>query len=677
MKKQAKYRKRRTRRKELAAQHLTDQRMMENAMQLARSGQLEQARDLCCSALEQNAGNPDAWHVLGMTLHLAGQHEHAADAYRKSIDLFADNSAVHTNLGVALAAAGDLVAAAESYRRALELEPELPEAHNNLANALRDLGRYPEAEPFYREAIRLRPDYGLAICNLGSVLERSGALEEAERHYLRALELNPLHVPTLNNMGSVLSRQERNEEAVQYYRAALKQQPSVAAAYSNLAFVFAKLGHFQEGLDLLRTAMQLDIGMASNYLFMLSKDPAVPPQQLFDEHRSWGQSLEAMVEPYQHDARPTVDRKLRIGYVSPDLRAHVVANYIYPVLANYDREQFEVICYAEVAEPDSVTEQLRKLVDGWRSTCGLDARQIAKTIYEDRIDILVDLAGHTANNRLAVFAHRPAPVQVSWMGYPNTTGLSSIDYRITSEFQDAADEQRFYTEQLVFLDGGSACFVPPSDAPPVADLPALKNDHITFGSLHRLDKITDQTFDHWARVMKAVPNSRMLVFWPTLFGARADWMREQFSQRGIEANRLDLCHEFVDGHYFPVYHQIDIGLDPIPWTGSTTTKEAMWMGVVPVALYGKRRSSRGSAVVLHQVGLDKLIATTPERYVDLVVEIAGDIVRLAELRSGMRQRMRQRLSAPETYTRDVEELFRSLWGRQLNEADVPESCIAN
>ena len=628
---------------------------------IARGGQHQQARDLCCDALEDDPRSTDAWHVLGMTLYLAGDAQNALQALERAASLEHPNAAVFSNLGCVHASLGDLQAASANYRRALRLQPELPEANNNLANALRDLGELTEAQKYYREAIRLKPDYCEAWNNLGSVLEKNGAFREAEEHYQRALDLNPVHTSTLNNMGSTLARQERNGEAIAYYRRALELQPDLAATYSNLAFVFAKQGNLSEVIDLLRTAMQLDPAYASNYLFMLSKDPNVSPEELFAEHCRWGHRLQQTIVPHLLGNRPDPDRRLRIGYVSPDLRDHVVAKYIEPVLANHDPTQVEIYCYAEVFVPDNVTRHLRTLADHWRSTCGQTSACVAEMIHRDQIDILVDLAGHTANNRLGVFAHKPAPVQVAWMGYPNTTGLSTMDYRITCDFQDPVGEEQFHTERLVRLPGGSACFVPPEAAPPVAPLPALERGEITFGSLHRLDKITGATFDHWSRILAAVPDSRLLIFWPTLHGSRKEWMLEEFAARGIPKQKLDLRHETDENGYLAVYHEIDIGLDPIPWTGSTTTKEALWMGVVALALYGSRRSARGSAVVLHQIGLDELIAASPDHYVELAIQLAGNVGRLAMLRQAMRNRMRQHLRDPLSFTRGLEAAFRTMW----------------
>ena len=632
-------------------------------MSLAQTGQLDGARQVCYDALQTDPENADAWHVLGMTLHLAGEAQTAIEAFEKATQFSVPSAALLTNLGVAQAALGQQESAVASYRHALRLQADLAETHNNLANSLQSLGQLDEAIQEYESAIRLRPGYDEPLNHLGTIYEQRREYESAHVFYERALAANPRSVSTLNNLGSLLARQEKNAEAIECFRLALQLDPQSAATFSNLAFVFAKQGNHSEVLDLLRTAKQIDPAYTSNYLFMLGKDPSVSASQLLQEHQVWGQTVESKITPCQHPATQDPERRLRIGYVSPDLRKHVVAQYIEPVLRNHDHQKFEVFCYAEVPCPDAVTDRLQQYVDHWRSTCGRNDDEVVRQIRQDRIDVLIDLAGHTAHNRITVFAHQPAPLQMAWMGYPNTTGLTRIQYRLTCPYQDPAGAEDLHTEQLVRLPAGSACFVPPVDAPEVGPLPALRNPSITFGSLHRLDKLTSATIDRWSSVLNAVEHSRLLIFWPTLHGDRRQWLQEEFIARGVAPERLDLRHECGAGGYMSLYNEIDIGLDPTPWTGSTTTKEALWMGVVVSALYGKRRSSRGSAVLLHQLGLEALVAQTEQQYVDMTRKIAEDIPRLSELRGSMRRRMREHLPDPKSFTESVETAVRALWRR--------------
>lgn len=631
------------------------------AMALAQQGQLNSARQLCEEALQTDPANADVWHVLGMTMHLAGEAQLAVQAFEQSVDLETPDAALLCNLGVAYAALGQHENAVENYQQALAQQCDLPEAHNNLGNTLQSLGRLGEAADHYRKAIALNPQFADAWTNFGSISERFGDLDAAQSSYHQALEIDPRNVSALNNLGSVLSRQEHNLEAIECLKLALELKPDSAAAFSNLAFVFAKQGNHSDVLDLLYTATTLDPAYASNYLFMLSKDPSVTPAQVFQEHRQWGQALEESVNAFVHEKSADPNRRLRIGYVSPDFRQHVVAKYIRPVLQQHDCKAVETFCYAEVFAPDSVTQELQGLADHWRITCGRTSEEVAAMVRRDKIDILVDLAGHTARNRLDVFAYQPAPVQAAWIGYPNTTGLARINYRITSEYECSAGEDECYTEQLVRLPGVSSVLVPPNDAPEVSSLPALKNGYVTFGSLHRLDKITGETFDRWSRILSAVPSSRLLVFWPTLYGARKQWMEEQLNQRGIGPEQIDLRHEADADGYLSVYNEIDIALDPTPWTGSTTTTEALWMGVAAIALFGERRSSRGSAVVLHQLGMDDMIVDSEEKYIELAVRMAGDLPKLEKRRASLRETMQERLETAESFTRGLEETYRDMW----------------
>ena len=347
----------------------------------------------------------------------------------------------------------------------------------------------------------------------------------------------------LSSLGSAELRRGRREEAIRRFRQALAPRPEMHETYSNL-------------------------------LFILSSSDTLSPAELFAEHRRWGLQygqVEAVFDDWQGSRNPL--RKLRVAYVSPDFREHAVAQFIEPVLRHHDRQQFEVYCYAHVYQPDKVTQRLQLLSDHWRSTCGHSYRQVAEMIRADGIDVLVDLAGHTAGNQLLAMAYRPAPVQISWLGYPNTTGLPAIDYRITSEVQDPVGDESYHTEQLLRLPCGTNCFAAPEAAPDVVAPPCLQNGFPTFGSLHRPQKISSSVYDLWAEVMRENATARLLLFNTAFDRESTDQATRQLVDRGIGPDRFEIRHATDAPHYLYTYGEIDIGLDVFPWNGGTTTRE--------------------------------------------------------------------------------------------------------
>jgi predicted O-linked N-acetylglucosamine transferase (SPINDLY family) len=392
-------------------------------------------------------------------------------------------------------------------------------------------------------------------------------------------------------------------------------------------------------------------------------------QDIFAESRQWETNHAVLGTARKidqaHDRDP--ERRLRIGYVSPNFRRHSVSYFLSPLIAGHDHRLFEVFCYAQVANPDNVTKRFRRLADGWCSTVGMTTSAIADRIRNDGIDILVDLAGHTANNRLLVFAERPAPVQVTWLGYPNTTGLSAMDYRLTDAVADPEGPgDNLHTETLIRLPAGFLCFTPAPETPPVTDPPVLANGHVTFGSFNNPSKVTASVVASWARILEAVPGSRLLLKNRSLAD---DGTRQRYSalfaERGISEERL-IFHAWIasmSGH-LGAYGRIDIGLDPFPYNGTTTTCEALWMGVPVITLQGDRHASRVGASILKTVGQGEMIADSVDDYVDAAVKLAENTDALTSLRRDLRPAMAASpLWDAAGFTRDVESAYRDMWRR--------------
>jgi predicted O-linked N-acetylglucosamine transferase (SPINDLY family) len=497
---------------------------------------------------------------------------------------------------------------------------------------------------------------------------------------LNTLIYNPALV--YNMLGGICEKTGRLSEAIINLKKTTELASDFAGAWSNLGMALIRIGETRQGINLLRKAVEKDPKLAtlrSNFLLYLNYLPDVDRQELFNEHKQWGRiHAPASLARASHSNVPDPDRKLRIGYISSDFRAHPVSYFFESFLDEHDRQEMEVCGYASVSCPDQVTQRLKSKFDHYRNICGVDDKVAADMIEQDQIDILVDLGGHTDSSRLLVLAYKPAPIQVAYLGYSNTTGMQTIDYRLTDSFADTEESQRFYTEKLVFLPKCFTCYKPPDSAPPVAPLPAIRKGYITFGSSNNTCKIHPLIIELWAEILKATGNSRILL---RFRGGNNPEMRERyfkkFEQLGIPRERVEICgwKDFVE--YLESYGQVDIALDTFPWNGHTTTCEALWMGVPTISLVGKAFVSRVGLSILSNVGLDSFATSTPEQYVAEAVSVAENLQALAKIRASMRQRMAAGvLCDAKRFARNVEAAYRKMWHRwsQSRELEVRGSA---
>ncbi|MGD1276313.1 MAG: tetratricopeptide repeat protein [Tepidisphaeraceae bacterium] len=534
-------------------------------------------------------------------LHQAGRLQDAQSLYRQILSRQPDHPDALHLLGVIQFQQAQPNAAMELICRAIALDPGRPEFHCNLGVVLADVGRASDAIAAFQHALDLRPLYPEAHHNLGNSLRDMGLMDQAIAHYRQVLAIPPGDVESHHNL------------------------------------VYAM--HFIPG------------------------DPAA----VFQEHLNWNrihaQPLAGQIPRHSNDAAP--DRRLKIGYVSPDFRQHSVGFFLLNLLANHDPAAVEVFCYSDAARPDAATARFQQAAHHWKPVVGVADAQLAQIIIQDQIDILVDLAGHTAGNRLLVFARKPAPIQVSYCGYPDTTGLATMDYRFTDAYADPpGTTEQFHSEQLVRLPRCFLCYAPPADGPEVGPVPAAAGGRITFGSFNSISKLSDATVAMWSAVLSAVPNSRLMIKSQGLAGAPArQQVLERFAARGIAADRLELHGRIASpaGH-LELYHQIDIALDTYPYHGTTTSCEAMWMGVPVVTLAGKTHASRVGVSLLSNVGLEQLIAQTAEQYVQIAADLAKDVDALSKLRSALRSRLAASpLLDGSGLAREVEAAYRVMW----------------
>jgi protein O-GlcNAc transferase len=645
---------------------------------LAQQGRLAEANASFRQALQFDPSSAEIHNNLGLTLARQGKTSEAAESYQKALLLKPDYVQVYYNHGLMLNGLGQHEAAIQQFQHALRLQPNYPEALNDLGNALGGQGKLDDAVSSYQQALRQRPNYAEAHYNLGVVLGKQEKHKAALVHYQQAVHYKPDYAEAHMNLGNVLHGLWEFDDAIACYQRAVQFRPDYADAFHGLGGVFLRLGRLAEAVAAFQEARRLQPEQSvlhSNILFCLNYDPDVNPDTIFAAHRQFGQVSEAKRQISVNHHVPIYDlepeRCLRIGYVSPDFRYHALTRYFEPVMAHHDPRQLEIFCYAEVPVPDVVTSRLQSLAKGWRRTCGQTDEQMVEQIRQDRIDILVDLAGHTANNRLGVFAHKPAPIQATWLGYMNTTGLTTVDYRLTDDVLDPPGEPVRDTEQLFRLPRGMCCFAAPDDAPAVTPLPAFARGHLTFGSLHNLFKLNSRVFDLWSQLLKALPKSRLLMFRHTLTGSARDDLRRQFVERGVGSDQLDLRQGSDAAGYLGIYAEIDIGLDSFPYTGGVTTCESLWMGVPVLSLRGVRPAGRNSAAILTRVGLGDWAVESADEYIAFAIRQADQLDQLAELRAGLRERMATTLCDAASFTRSLEECYRTMWRRWVGQQSQP------
>jgi len=530
--------------------------------------------------------------------------------------------------------AGRLADAEAIYRQILAAQPRHAEALHFLGVIAHQVGRHALAVDCIGQAIVLNPNNPAAYSNLGEAYRAMGRVDEAIAADRRAIELQPDHAQTHNNLGNALRDRGQLDEAIAAYGRALELAPEHAGAHSNLIFAL----HLHPGHD---------------------------DRTIAAEHQRWHRRFSApvkqFVQPPANDRDP--ERRLRVGYLSPDFRDHAVGRHALPLLERHDRERFEILCYSGVARPDWMTERIRALAGYWRNTTGIKDARLAEMIREDKVDILMDLAMHTAGNRLPVFAWQPAPVQVAWLAYPGSTGLPGIGYRLTDASMDPPGiKPAWSAEEPVRLPHCWCCYAPVGESPEVNALPARSAAGVTFGSLNNFAKVNEGVLALWARVMEAAPGSRIVMLCPE--GWARERVRAFFAARRISPERVELVGLLPRSESLRLYQRIDIALDPFPYNGMTTTCDALWMGAPVLTLPGRTAASRVGLSLLSTVGLPEFAASSEDDYVSLSVELAADLPRLVNLRATLRPRMLASplMDAP-GFARKVEAAYRSMWTR--------------
>jgi len=614
--------------------------------------------------------DPTAYYNLATSLKDESDPDVALELYRRALDLNPGYAAAHNNLGLLLKTKGELEDATDAFGEAIRSNPRHIHAHLNLASLLLDKGDFAKAEEVGRKALGIDARHPGALQSLGATLTALGNFDAAERVLRTALDIDTELSDARVKLGQALDAQNRLGEAIMEYRAVAAHTTSYRFAQNNLGVCLMNQGRIAPALAAFSRALDAHssyVETHSNTLFCSNYVADITPSALYALHRGWVRRHAASLAGPAPQTDLSPSRPLRLGYVSPDFCSHPVASFIEPLITGRDRHQFTVTCYADVWREDEITRRFRDRSDRWRDLRGLDDDKAAALIRDDGIDILVDLAGHTAANRLPVFARRAAPVQVTYLGYPNTTGLDEIDYRFTDEFADPPGEaDELHSEELVRLRGGFLCYAPPPDHPPVGDAPALTNGRVTFGSFNNVNKVNDTVVAVWARILNSLPRSRLLLKSQQLVDAGARRrLHGLFAEHGIDQARIELMGRLPNRNdHLSTYSRVDVALDPFPYNGTTTTCEALWMGVPVVTLTGRVHRARVGTSLLHYAGLDEFVTPSIDSYIDKALGLARDPEGLTALRHGLRQRVANSfLTDAQRAVDSLQSAYREMWRR--------------
>jgi protein O-GlcNAc transferase len=562
----------------------------------------------------------------------ARRWDEAIAAARQAIALRPDHAEAHNQLARALRASGRRREAIEAYRAGIAAAPDYAPNYCHLAEALLDAQQPLEAMAAFRQALRVKPNYPEACFGLGNAQMSQGDLQEATKSYQRAIELRPDYTEAYNNLGNVYKMLGETEQSLRTYQVALAARPQNSSARNNLI-------------------------MTMLYMERCTPSMILEEMKRYDEQHA--RPLSSSIKPHLNGCSP--DRRLRIGYVSSDLCDHILARNILPLLHHHDHEKFEIFCYANVRKPDRFTDRCRAAADHWRDILGVDDQRAAQMIREDQIDILIDLAGHMGDTRLLLFAQKPAPVQVTFGGYPGGTGLATMDYRFTDPHLDppGSGMESHYVEKVARLRRSWWCFnfqeMEVTD--PVRPTPVSAAGYVTFGCLNSFIKISQRDLSTWKTLLSRIPNSRLMLLTPP--GRKES---DILTALAVPSHRIIFQPVRPRPAYLKLFHGIDIFLDTLPYNGHTTAMDALSMGVPVVTRPGATAVGRAGVSILTNLGLPDLIASNDEQYIQIATDLANDLPRLTELRTGMRQRMQNSpLMDDAGFARDIEAAYRQVW----------------
>jgi predicted O-linked N-acetylglucosamine transferase (SPINDLY family) len=643
-----------------------------------QAGKLDEAAASYRRALSIKPDFVEAYSNLGIVLYDLGQLEDAVTSYRKALAIKPSSFEALCNLGRILQKIGEVENAVTSFKRALEINPDFAEAHCNLGNALMQLGNLNEAATSYRRALELKPDFVEAHSNLGLVLADLGLPNDAVASYQRAIKIEPDNLEVLNNLGNILQTLGKINDAVVSYRRALATKPDSIETHNNLGNAMKDLGQLDDALACYRRALEIEPNFTdalNNLLLTLNFTNRHTPSYYLEQARKYGQVVSEKVDGrYSAWQCAVPPPRLRVGLVSGDLRIHSVGHFLEGLLSHLDPACIELIAYPTNHTEDALTARIRPCFSAWKSLTGMSDANAARLIHADGVHVLLDISGHTAHNRLPVFAWKPAPVQATWLGLPTTTGVSEMDYILGDLQAVPPAHEHHFSETVWRLPDSYLCFSPPAYPVNIIPLPALSSGYVTFGSFNNLTKMNDAVVALWARTLLSVPHSRLHLKTAQLNDASiCKQTQQRFAKYGITPDRLLLGGSLGSiANHFAEYNKIDIALDTFPYPGVTTSVEALWMGVPVLSLHGDRFLSLSAKSIAHCTGLPDWVAVDEDEYVAKAVAFSSNLVGLAALRAGLRQQV---LASPlfdaPRFARNFEEALWGMWQRYHDQQVKP------
>jgi predicted O-linked N-acetylglucosamine transferase (SPINDLY family) len=646
------------------------ERLVAEGTRAEAEGRFTDACERYQQALKILPGHAPAYLNLGIALEGAGDARSAREAYLSTLEVDPGNPYAHFNLGKLLHAAGNHPEATRQLRSALERKPDFVDARIVLASALEAQGDAEGATAMLREALEQRPDYAGAWYNYALLLQKVDRMPEAEAAMRRALGFWPERADLWLRQGELLKSLQRLPESEAALRRALALEPRLSGGYRLLASILGDQQRPEEALQVLAAGREFDSDGYTRAceLFTLNFHEGISSEALFERHKAFGAELEnlhpARFAPFTNSRDP--ERKLRVGFISGDFRAHPIGWSFLPLIERLDRSRHEVYCYSVFGAGDDVTRRIAARAKVWHDVSPLSARETADFINKDRIDILMDLSGYGGIAPMEILASRPAPVQASWLGYLSTSGMTRVDYRITDVHADPPElADRFHTEKLLRLPHSQWCYRPPAASEQAAEPPPTppceRNGFVTFGSFNQAAKLSPTARRLWAEILKRLPRSRLLVVGMPP-GPATQALLDEFERNGVARGAVSVEPRLLLADYFRKLREVDLLLDTMPYSGGTTTCDALWMGAPIITLPGSRSVSRSAASILSVLGLSAWIAASPEDYVARAVELASDPARIARARKGLRERMRASPLMDEArFARDMEALYRQMW----------------
>lgn len=642
------------------------------ACALVDTGDKESAIAIWRRGIATEKTTPGMLKVFGIGLYGAGDYETAIRAFERYVEVEPNDHEMVNALGCAYLDLGDLVRAAQCFHRRVDAAPEDVVAITNLGLCYAHQGRMPTAIELLEKALLLAPENGDVLLRLAHCKNAMGDVKSALEHIQNAVEHAPERADLQGMLGMMLSANGDIDSAIDAYERGLDLSPASPQILNNMAMALTAIGRGAEGTERYRGALKMlqpsvtAAAVYSNFMFSRHYDDEVTPETLLAEHRAFGEWVPndgPATPPHHHANTPDPERRLRVGYVSADFGVHPVGFFVGSVLPRHNPAEIETFCYSNREIEDPITWRIKGSARHWRVIANLTDERVLERIRDDNIDILVDLSGHTAGNRLTVFAKKPAPIQATWAGYVGTTGLEAVDYIIADRYHMPPEIEPFHVERPWRMPHGYICYDPADYAPPVAPLPALANGYVTFGSLNNPSKVGARCLSTWARVVKAVANSKLLL--------RYRWMESEpnrarikaaFEAEGVDPERVIILPRTGGAEMLRTYNRIDIGLDSMPYSGGLTTCEAMWMGVPVVTCPGLRFESRHSMSHLSNAGLGEFVTTSIDDYIATAARWADDLDGLARLRQGLRAQMATSpLCDPDRFTRDLDAEYRKMW----------------